>query len=112
MKVADLERAFDASQLLGSEDVEEDNRNQTLLVALLQVKFAAPVAVGSGRQGTRHKVHAFVHSSRLVTPSWSQACKYTNSQFTNVGDLGEAGIMRGLFICESVPPPFGTFALP
>lgn len=53
---------------------------------------SSPVGCGSGRKTITDEMGALVHSDRHLTTSWKQATDYTNSFFTLVGDLGEAGV--------------------
>jgi hypothetical protein len=47
-----------------------------------------PVGLGSGRAKLQNKVQAFLHSTRLVTESWPDACILMNNIFSFTGDLG------------------------
>ena len=88
----DLERAFHVARELIDADDETQKELQAELRKLFLVTFGVPVAVGAGRQATRHKVHATIHAARFVNRTWRDACRYVNSIFAMVGDLGEKKI--------------------
>ena len=98
-----LRRCFeDANQLiaLGRSDTaaEEDNISQQHVLARqlaesLCVVQGTPAAVGSGRAGLLHKVHALAHSTRLSAPDWKSTCDMLNGTLTWTADLGvESGL--------------------
>ena len=59
----------------------------------LRLTAGVPTAVGSGRAGLLRKLHALIHSARLVSPSWAAAVRLLNSTFSFCRDLGvESGL--------------------
>ena len=71
-KVSDLERAYDLSQRLG-QDQDQDAEIMVELKRIILLRIGTPVGVGSGRQTTPDKMHAFTHESRMSTDSWRRA---------------------------------------
>ena len=54
-----------------------------------------PAAVGSGRAGLVHKVHAIAHSTRLAAPDWKTTCDMLNGTLTWTADLGVESWLNG-----------------
>jgi hypothetical protein len=88
-------KAFQLAQDLhqaGLSDKQEADIQEELstLLALCQ---GVPTAVGSGKSSLRRKVHAVIHSQRLVSGSWREAIALHNSSFSWCGDMGvESGL--------------------
>ena len=67
---------FDQEQVIG--ELEPD----------LRMVQGTPCAVASGRCSLLHKIHALVHSVRMMCVSWLQTILFMNSTFCFCGDLG------------------------
>lgn len=60
---------------------------------LLQLHHGAPCGIGSGHASLQRKVHGILHSMRLSSKSWSQACLMLRSTATWTGDLGTESLL-------------------
>ena len=59
----------------------------------LSIVQGTPTAVGAGRSGLIHKVHALAHSVRLSAANWKQTCRLLNQTVTWTADMGvESGL--------------------
>ena len=58
------------------------------LCAKLVMTEGVPCGVGSGKASLRHKLHALMHSHRLISSSWDEAIQLVASTCTWTGDLG------------------------
>ena len=89
-----LEDAFLAAHLLAFYDEEADGPDPhaeqavTLLAETLVFQQGVPAALGSGCASLKHKVHAILHSVKLCSKTFRDACRALNSTVSWVGDLG------------------------
>ena len=75
----------------GPAPADADNRTLELRARLsksLRKVLSVPVAVGSGKAGIRHKLHALVHSERIYSWSLGAAAAMVSRSFSWTGDLG------------------------
>lgn len=91
-----------------------DDKDQESLTAAraawsrsLVLRAGVLVAVGSGRADLRYKVHALVHSVRLVSNSWAFAVRMTNATFSVAGDMGTASLTPS--VCYPLQQTFGDW---
>ncbi len=91
MSQADLPDAYELSIRLCAPDLPRyDKLDLTQrLNRLVTLEQSVPCGVGSGKSGLRYKMHAALHSTRLVSPSWSAVGTAWNNTVTIVGDMGE-----------------------
>ena len=115
MVVEDGAEANDQDRDDVPEEIKEAFDKLTQALNLVQ---APPVACGSGASSVWHKVHAFCHAHRLVSPSWEAVASVVASVFTITGDLGtESGFssfhaplesLFGPWVKDTRPPPWRT----
>ena len=74
-------------------EVEQAKKTQDVLAPFLLPKPGPPVAVGSGRAGRAHKVHAFVHSAKLESRTWGECCHMLSSVASFTTDQGTESII-------------------
>ena len=81
---------------LGTNAVTEDEERtiQNDLRRILVLEQGTPVAVGSGAQSVKYKIHACTHSVKLTSRSWRRSCEQMTRTCTWVGDLGETGVCK------------------
>ena len=65
-------------------DVDEHTKDEIRLKLRISMvmKQGTPAALGSGRAGLTHTIHALIYSTRLTSPDWKGAVKKVNSSLT------------------------------
>ena len=95
MRNSDLLPAMDDANVLCNQNMAPEARKAAAdrLSSKLGIILGVPTAVGSGRSSLIRKIHAVVHSTRLVSTSWRMAARLMCSTFSWTGDLGvESGM--------------------
>ena len=64
------------------------------------MSHGAPTCVGSGRASRLHVLHALLHSTRLFTKSWADACALLSGTTSITSDMGTEGYLCGVGRCE------------
>ena len=95
MLQSDLVRAFRLSIELCSDNLSahDSETRQKELRKLIHFQRNPPTGVGSGRSGLPHKIHAWCHAQKLVSPTWKSVAAVINSFVTLVGDMGEQRVI-------------------
>ena len=99
--VKDLDEAFADAQFLATsclsdsdDSAVQQQRTQALSrLQKLAFKAAPPSAIGSGRAGISHKLHAYVQAVRLQAMDWADTASILSATVSLTSDLGTEAAM-------------------
>jgi hypothetical protein len=99
LPVSSLLEAFDLAVALCVPPPGQQQQDELSIMAdlerMLRWEPGVPVAIGSGRASAAHKLHALIHSLRLVSASWQDIAQLLRSIRSWTGDMGtESGFAR------------------